>query len=59
MNGIMKNQTVKRWYTVTVTDEEGTEIDSVKVMAESAREAVNLAYPNCAKTGGKIQAERR
>ena len=44
MKGTMKNQTVKRWYTISVEDDEGNVIDSRRVLAESAREALALAY---------------
>ncbi len=46
MKGVMKNQTIKRWYTIIIEDESGIEIDRRRVVAESAREAVARAYPN-------------
>ncbi|MBQ2641327.1 MAG: hypothetical protein IJG15_04945 [Lachnospiraceae bacterium] len=45
MKPIMKNQTVKRLWTIRITDDEGNEIDCQSIWAESAREAVAKAYP--------------
>lgn len=42
---IQKNQTVKRWYTITITNDAGDVVDEQRVVAESPREAVAKAYP--------------
>lgn len=44
MKGTMKNQTVKRWYTITVTNDAGDEVDCKRILAESPREALEKAY---------------
>ena len=45
MNGIQKNQTVKSWYTITITNDAGDVVDQQRVVAESPRDAVAKAYP--------------
>lgn len=46
MKGTLKNQTVKRYYTIVITDDEGNELDRRRILAESAREAIVKAYPS-------------
>ena len=41
---VLKTQTVKKSYTITVTDHEGYELDRRTVQAESLREAIVKAY---------------
>lgn len=45
MKGIQKNQTFKRWYTITITNDAGDVVDQQRVAAESPREAIVKAYP--------------
>lgn len=42
MNAVMKNQTVKKKYTVIVLDEDGYELDRQSVNAENIRDALKL-----------------
>lgn len=51
MNGIQKNQTVKRWYTITITNDAGDVVDEQRVVAESPREAIAKAYPSIITNG--------
>lgn len=45
MKGTQKNQTVKTWYTITITNDYGDVVDQQRVVAESPREAIVKAYP--------------
>lgn len=40
----MKNQTVKKTYTITITNDDGFVVDEQMVEAESPREAIRIAY---------------
>lgn len=42
----LKNQTVKKSYTIIIYNDEGYEVDRRMVSAENAREAVRLAFKN-------------
>ncbi len=42
----LKNQTVKKSYTIIIYNDEGYEVDRRVVSAENPREAVKLAYRN-------------
>lgn len=45
VKGKIKNQTVKKSFTIVIYDQYGQEIDRQTVEAENAREAVCKAYP--------------
>lgn len=45
MRFTQKNQTVKSWYTITITNDAGDVVDQQRVVAESPREAIAKAYP--------------
>lgn len=44
MRGVQKNQTTKKTYTITITNDDGYEIDKRVVQAENPREAVRIAF---------------
>lgn len=44
MKKIIKNQTVKRTYTIVIYNDDGYEVDKRVVSAENPREAVRIAF---------------
>ena len=44
LKGKQKNQTTKRRYTITITNDMGFEVDKRIVTAENPREAIRIAY---------------
>lgn len=44
LKGKQKNQTKKKTYTITITNDDGYEIDKRVVQAENPREAVRIAF---------------